>query len=82
MPKETRRRNPAPEGRSLRLLGARIRRLREEAGLTQEEVGHPHLTRAAVSRIEHGSGTTFKSLLHLSRRLGRRSVRDLIPPEL
>lgn len=55
--------------------------MREEAGLSQQELGRPYVSRAGVSRVESGHGTNLKTLLHFARRLGCR-VRDLIPPEI
>jgi transcriptional regulator with XRE-family HTH domain len=63
------------------LLGARIRKLRESAALSQEELGRPYLSRAGVSRVESGKGTNLKTLIHFAHRL-RLRVRDLIPPEI
>lgn len=56
--------------------------MREEAGLSQAELGTPVVTRSAVSRIEAGSSAPSLVLLtHFAKRL-RVKVRDLIPPEL
>lgn len=75
----SRRRTPAPSGRSLERLGLRIRTIREAAGLTQAELGHPYVTRSAVARIEAGlSSPKYATLLHLARKL-RVSIHELIP---
>lgn len=48
-----------------------IRRAREEAALTQEQLGHPLLTRQAVSAIEMGRvKPSARSLGHIATRLG------------
>jgi transcriptional regulator with XRE-family HTH domain len=52
-----------------RALGARIRRLREEHGMTQTEMGWP-MTRAYVSLIESGQTLpSLPSLLWIAMRL-------------
>ena len=74
-----RERHPARFDRELVRLGARLRLLRERAGLTLEEAGTPHLTRSGLAKIEAGaSSPSFRVLVHLARRL-RTSVRELIP---
>jgi hypothetical protein len=55
--------------------------MRQQAGLSQEELGRPYLSGAGVSRVEGGEGTNLKTLIHFAHRL-RRRVRDLIPPEI
>lgn len=56
--------------------------MREEAGLSQAELGEPFLTRSGVSRIEAGlSGPTFATLAHFGRKL-RVRIRELIPSDL
>ncbi|HET7769297.1 MAG TPA: helix-turn-helix transcriptional regulator [Chloroflexota bacterium] len=57
-----------------------MRRLREQRGLSQEELGRP-MTRAAVSKIELGLATpSLHALALFARRLGV-SVRELLPPD-
>ena len=79
--KQTRRWNRPPVPRTLlKRLGARIRALRLERGLTQAELGAPYIGRSGVSQIESGSSSPSLSMLAaLARRLGV-EVRDLLPP--
>lgn len=75
-------RRPAPAGDLRQQIGARIRRLRNERGLSQTQLGAPHLTRAAVSAAEIGKiFVSVKTLAFLAGRL-RVSVSELIPDEL
>ena len=68
----TRRRHPAPVSQKLGRLGERIRAARQEAGLSQSQLGAPHFTRAYVSALERGKiRPSMKSLEFLSDRLGK-----------
>jgi transcriptional regulator with XRE-family HTH domain len=53
------------------VLGARLRRLRETAGLTQRELGHrAKLSGKFIGEVERGEKSiTIDSLYHLSRAL-------------
>ncbi len=67
-----RRRHPAPDSRALRTIGERIRAARQQAGLSQSQVGRPHFTRAYVSAVELGKiRPSMRSLEFLAERLGR-----------
>jgi transcriptional regulator with XRE-family HTH domain len=62
-----------------RRVGARIRALRLEKGLTQEELGDG-LSRAHVSAIELGQAApSLETLQRFARRL-RVEIRELLPP--
>ena len=51
-------------------LGARIRELRQGAGLTQAELGRP-MTRSFISAVEHGRALpSLPALLLIAARLG------------
>ena len=64
--------------RELAAIGARVRRLRLEAGWTQEEIGHP-FSKAYVSQIETGRVPPSLALLSvIASRLGT-SVEQLAP---
>ncbi|MBU6422455.1 MAG: helix-turn-helix domain-containing protein [Chloroflexota bacterium] len=57
---------------SLARLGARIRQARNEAGLSQAQLGQPHFTRAYVSALELGKiRPAMKSLEFLASKLGK-----------
>lgn len=79
--KERRTRKPTPASAELAAIGARIRELRVAAGMSQTDLGRPFLSRAAISRIESGGGTSLKTLVHFARQL-RRPMRDLFPRDL
>lgn len=69
------------------VLGARIRQLRERAGLTLEEAGRPFLSPSGLSKIESGaSSPSMRVMIALARRLREHGVtkglRGLIPPGL
>ena len=67
-----RTRRPAPVSELLEGLGARMRKARLEAGLSQAQVGVPHFTRAYVSAIELGKvRPSMKSLEFFAARLGK-----------
>lgn len=52
-------------------VGARIKRLRTAAGLSQRDISSPGISYAYVSRIEHGARTpSVKALRKLAERLG------------
>src|SRR5438046_8285696 len=69
---QARRRSPAPVTASLDRLGARIRKARGEAGLSQAQLGQPHFTRAYVSALELGKiRPAMKSLEFLAAKLGK-----------
>lgn len=54
-----------------RRVGARIRRLRIESGLSQTELAAPHYTAAYISHIEKGRRTpSHEALSHIAGRLG------------
>ena len=68
----TRIRRPAPVSESLQQIGARIRKARAEAGLSQAQLGAPHFTRAYVSAIELGKvRPAMKSLEFMADKLGK-----------
>ena len=74
MPTRTRarHRSPAPVTESLEKLGDRIRKARNEAGLSQAQLGQPHFTRAYVSALELGKiRPAMKSLEFLAAKLGK-----------
>lgn len=55
----------------LRQLGERIRRLRLERGLSQEEVARPAFTAPYISHLEHGKRRpSHEALTHIAERLG------------
>jgi transcriptional regulator with XRE-family HTH domain len=59
---------PEPHGET---VGARLRRLRLEQGLSQRELSSPGITYAYISRIEAGARTpSVKALRMLARKLG------------
>jgi transcriptional regulator with XRE-family HTH domain len=61
-------------------VAARIRELRLERGLSQEQLGAGVITRAGISALENAvTAPSLHMLAFLSRRLKVR-VRDLIPP--
>lgn len=65
-----------------KLLGARVRALRIEAGLTQLDLAGPRLSRAGVAKIERGaSWPSVQSLEQLARVL-RTAPREVIPSDL
>jgi tetratricopeptide (TPR) repeat protein len=69
---QTRRRHPAPVSPSLGALGERVKAARQEAGLSQAQLGTPHFTRAYVSAVELGKiRPAVKSLEFLASRLGK-----------
>lgn len=45
-------------------VGVRLRRLREEAGLSQRELSGPGVSYAYISRIENGRRTPSLNALH------------------
>jgi tetratricopeptide (TPR) repeat protein len=52
-------------------LGRRIRSLRLDQGLSQEELAEPHYTAAYISHVEHGKRRASQEALgHLAERLG------------
>lgn len=56
---------------NLRQMGKRIRRLRLEKGLSQEDVAHPAFTAAYMSHVEHGKRRpSHAALSHIADRLG------------
>ncbi|MBI3521678.1 MAG: helix-turn-helix transcriptional regulator [Chloroflexi bacterium] len=72
MPQQTRTRRPIPDSTTVKELGARIRRARTEAGLSQGALAAPNFTRAYVSAIELGKiRPSMKALEYLANRLGK-----------
>ncbi len=70
MPSSISKHQWAAESPFARSLGAEIRRLREERGLTQTQMGTP-LTRAYVSLVEGGHALpSLPALLLIATRLG------------
>jgi HTH-type transcriptional regulator, quorum sensing regulator NprR len=68
----TRIRRPAPVSEALQQIGARIRKARIEAGLSQAQLGAPHFTRAYLSAIELGKvRPAMKSLEFMADKLGK-----------
>ena len=62
-------------------LGARVRSLREQAGLTQEDLVGPNLSRAGIAKIETGaSWPSIRAIVHLGHAL-RVRPRLLIPKD-
>lgn len=56
---------------NLRQLGKRIRRLRLEQGLSQEDVAQPAFTAAYMSHVEHGKRRpSYAALSHIADKLG------------
>ncbi len=56
---------------NLTRLGRRIRRLRQERGLSQEELARPVYTAAYISHVEHGKRKASQEALgHIADRLG------------
>ncbi len=52
-------------------VGARVRRLRTERGLSERDIASPGVTNAYVSRIETGTrNPSFKAIRKLAERLG------------
>src|SRR2546425_9103346 len=59
------------EGPQTEPIGARLRRLRVERGLSQRELSSPGVSYAYISRIEAGARTpSVKALRMLARKLG------------
>jgi transcriptional regulator with XRE-family HTH domain len=49
--------------------------------MSQAQLGHPYIGRAAISSIEHGrSMPSLRSLAHIAAQL-HVSIRELFPPE-
>jgi len=73
MPKTAARvRRPVPDSSALRGLGARLRKARTEAGLSQGQLGAPHFTRAYISAVELGKiRPSVKSLEFMAAKLGK-----------
>jgi ribosome-binding protein aMBF1 (putative translation factor) len=64
-------RTSQPEIVLMNAVGDRVRRLREEQGLTQREIASPGVSYAYISRIESGTRKpSEKALRHLAERLG------------
>ena len=62
-------------------LGGRIRMLRTRMGISQAQLGHPYLSRAAISSIEKGRATpSLRSLSHIATQLGV-TIADLLTEE-
>jgi len=79
--KQRRNRHPAPTGDLHVRVGALIRALREERGLSQAKLGAPNFTRAHVSAVELGKvAPSLKTLAFFARKLDVR-LRDLIPDD-
>lgn len=76
----TRRRTPVPKAARLSAVVARrIRELREARGMSQEELGKPYLTKAAISSLERGiTAPSLHMLAFLAKKLGVKP-RDLLP---
>jgi tetratricopeptide (TPR) repeat protein len=79
------------EGRSAEAVGARLRRLRLQKGLSQRDLSSPGVSYAYISRIEAGARTpSVKALRKLSQKLGvsveyletGRDIRDVDDREL
>lgn len=59
-------------------LGARVRRLRKDKGLSQEALADPHYTAAYISHVENDKRTPSQKVLeHIAERLGV-SVEELV----
>src|SRR5436853_6737864 len=59
------------EGQQTEPIGARLRRLRVERGLSQRELSSPGVSYAYISRIEAGARTpSVKALRMLAQKLG------------
>lgn len=78
--RERRRRTPVPKAKGLaRSVADRIRELRLQRGLSQEELGAPYLTKAAISSLERGvTAPSLHMLAFLAKKL-RVKPRDLLP---
>src|SRR5919205_1342123 len=79
------------EGQSTESIGARLKRLRLQRGLSQRDLSSPGVSYAYISRIEAGARTpSVKALRKLSRKLGvsvefletGRDIRDVDDREL
>jgi HTH-type transcriptional regulator, quorum sensing regulator NprR len=65
-------RQPVPASQTLAGLGERLRDARQEAGLSQTQLGSPHFTRAYVSAIELGKvRPAVQSLEFMAGKLGK-----------
>ena len=77
-----RKRTPAPKKGVLTAVGAQVRKVRTEKGISQSQLGAPYFTRAHISAIELGKvSPALKSLVHFAEVL-KVSVHDLIPRDL
>lgn len=81
MARTRRRRTPVPQAKRLHAgVARRIRALRERRGISQEELGHPYLTKNAISSLERGlTAPSLHVLAFLAKRLGVQ-VQELLPP--
>lgn len=71
-----------PDPEILEALGARLRSLREAAGLTMEEAaGRAGVAARTVSRAEHGENPTLLTLVRLLRVYGRLGALEQFIPE-
>src|SRR5207302_9179815 len=79
------------EGSSVETIGARLKRLRLQRGLSQRDLSSPGVSYAYISRIEAGARTpSVKALRKLSQKLGvsveyletGRDIRDVDDREL
>jgi transcriptional regulator with XRE-family HTH domain len=66
----------------LKLVGKRIKQIREDCDMTQENLAYDlSTTKSGVSRIESGeSNLTLKTLMRIAQSLGV-SIHDLLPKE-
>jgi ribosome-binding protein aMBF1 (putative translation factor) len=75
-----RRRRPVRRTSLNERIGARIRRLRTKAGLSQAQLGAPY-SRAMVSAVERGRvAPSLVALAHFAKKL-KVSMRALLPPD-
>lgn len=75
-----RHRTPVPKASRLNAsVGRRIRELREQRGLSQEELAKPFMTKTAISSLERGvTAPSLHMLAFLAKKL-RVKPRDLLP---
>lgn len=77
-----RRRTPAPNAQIHKAVGARIRELRLEKGLSATALAAPYFTRAHISALELGKiAPSLQALAYFAKQLGV-PLRDLIPADL
>ena len=63
-----------------KILGSKIRKYRQKAGLSQEELGNQlHLTRGSIAKMEAGTQSLYVHSLYKIAKICRIRVGDLLP---